>query len=63
MISKGFKIGLIIAVIAAAGFAYAARSAGIWPFKTLESPKAPDGCYYHQVQCIRAPCPPELICP
>lgn len=23
---------------------------------------APPGCYYQQVQCIQAPCPPQLIC-
>ncbi len=27
------------------------------------TPGAPSDCYYHQVQCIRAPCPPELVCP
>lgn len=24
---------------------------------------APAGCYYQQVQCIQAPCPPVLVCP
>ena len=24
---------------------------------------APPGCYYQEVQCIQAPCPPQLVCP
>lgn len=27
------------------------------------SPTPPAGCFYQQVQCIQAPCPPQLICP
>lgn len=26
-------------------------------------PAPPTGCYYQQVQCIRAPCDPVLVCP
>jgi len=29
----------------------------------MPTPTPPPGCYYHQVQCIRAPCEPELVCP
>lgn len=27
-----------------------------------QSPVAPEGCYYKQVQCIQAPCDPMLVC-
>ncbi|MCC6934751.1 MAG: hypothetical protein IT406_03650 [Candidatus Yanofskybacteria bacterium] len=27
------------------------------------TPTPPPGCYYQQVQCIRAPCDPVLVCP
>jgi len=27
------------------------------------TPTPPPGCYYQQVQCIRAPCEPQLVCP
>lgn len=26
-------------------------------------PRSPLSCYYQQIQCIRAPCPPILVCP
>lgn len=30
---------------------------------TQTEPKPPTGCYYKQVQCVRAPCDPVLVCP
>jgi hypothetical protein len=32
------------------------------PWGYIETP-APSGCYYKQIQCIRAPCNPILVCP
>ncbi len=29
----------------------------------VPSPSVPSGCYYRQVQCIKAPCDPQLVCP
>lgn len=33
------------------------------PKPVVSMSKPETGCYYRQVQCVKAPCPPELVCP
>ena len=33
------------------------------PTLQIGEPTPPSGCYYLQVQCVRAPCDPILVCP
>jgi hypothetical protein len=63
---------LILLVLLLAGWWYSGFSLDFMRFFASEpvpvdrvpgTEPAPEGCYYQQVQCIQAPCPPILICP
>ena len=54
-------VGFLIAITAACIYLVFANYRGIWPYRmTRDDTK---GCYWQQVQCIRAPCPPVWMCP
>lgn len=36
--------------------------AGWCPTEKKDTPEPPTGCYYQQVQCVKAPCEPILVC-
>lgn len=64
---------LLIAVVAVGvvvGYVLLPKPGGVefikeqltWPRPT-PTPTPPPGCYYEEVICIQAPCPPVLVCP
>ncbi len=51
---------ILMGAVGAAGYFAAVKKYDVGPEPT---PTLPAGCYYHEVQCIKAPCYPEIVCP